>query len=381
MKSLLTPANNHLYLLQAGYSSTTLLIVDATSHKIVKTVPFTDYPFHLTLNRLTNRLYVSGSKLYVIDCATDTLLTTIANVPSGGPIVVNPNTNRIYVADSQSTNHVITVLDGVTDAVVTSLPLTSRVAGIDLNPRTNTLYAVSNDDGTTTVVDGATNTITTVINVGGALGIIAVNPSTNQVYTAVTNTGATAVIDGATNVVTGSIPEQINAIAVNPDINRIYTTGSNSGYLDILDGRTNDWITSVPFNPFVTGRYLGMTVDPATNRLFITGVDSDTIWTVQDKGRARTYISVFPRVGRLNRNVLLLARLRTGNAVIPGKTLTFKVGGIVVGTAVTDGNGLASVNYTLPPNLGTGKKTLLMEFAGDSALASSHQSGTLTVNP
>ena len=87
--------------------------------------------------------------------------------------------------------------------------------------------------------------------------------------------------------------------------------------------------------------------------------------------------------GRSGQAVLLRGLLRRypDAAKLSGKTLTFKMEGATVGTAVTGTDGLARLNYTLSAGLGTGTRTITVEFAGDSAYNAGTGAGTLTVNP
>jgi hypothetical protein len=73
-------------------------------------------------------------------------------------------------------------------------------------------------------------------------------------------------------------------------------------------------------------------------------------------------------------------------AAIQGRTITFSVNGLVVGTAVTDASGVATlpnvslVQNGIPINAGTYVGALGVSFAGDSQYAGSTGSSTLTVN-
>jgi hypothetical protein len=69
------------------------------------------------------------------------------------------------------------------------------------------------------------------------------------------------------------------------------------------------------------------------------------------------------------------------NAPLAGRTLTFKVNNAVVGTAITNSAGTASLPYTIPLNLPLGNQTLRVEFDGDTTYAASFLNTTLTVSP
>ena len=80
--------------------------------------------------------------------------------------------------------------------------------------------------------------------------------------------------------------------------------------------------------------------------------------------------------------VTLTARLRqsANGAYLSGETLTFSVDGVVVGTALTNGSGLAALSYAVPGNASGGIHSLTASFAGDSGHDAGSVTGTLTVH-
>lgn len=74
-----------------------------------------------------------------------------------------------------------------------------------------------------------------------------------------------------------------------------------------------------------------------------------------------------------------ILRRNSDNSFLSGKTVTFKVQGSVVGTGTTNASGVANLSYTIPASLGTGNKTVTVEFAGTTLYNPSSHSNTLTV--
>jgi hypothetical protein len=64
---------------------------------------------------------------------------------------------------------------------------------------------------------------------------------------------------------------------------------------------------------------------------------------------------------------------------IPGKTISFKIDTTSIGTAVTVGNGVASLKYTVPLSLGAGSHVITANFAGDTDYAPNSGTGSLMV--
>lgn len=70
----------------------------------------------------------------------------------------------------------------------------------------------------------------------------------------------------------------------------------------------------------------------------------------------------------------------TDNAALSGKTLEFTVSGTNVGSATTNGSGVATLSYTVPESKVVGPHTLVVSFAGDTQYNSTSTNGTLTIN-
>lgn len=64
---------------------------------------------------------------------------------------------------------------------------------------------------------------------------------------------------------------------------------------------------------------------------------------------------------------------------LSGKTVTFSINGVVVGKALTDNTGTATISCTISQTIGT--YIITANFLGDDIYASSTGKGTLTVNP
>ena len=97
--------------------------------------------------------------------------------------------------------------------------------------------------------------------------------------------------------------------------------------------------------------------------------------------KADSAISIAAVSGAPGNSKYLYASLKrkTDNIVLSGRTLTFKINGNVIGTAVTDGKGKAALLYKLGETYGIGAHTLTAEYAGDANHNASTGAGTLTV--
>lgn len=87
------------------------------------------------------------------------------------------------------------------------------------------------------------------------------------------------------------------------------------------------------------------------------------------------------RLGDIADTVLLRAYLYRQNTHLSvcNKTLTFSVDGVVLGPAVTNGNGRAQLVYVVPPAGGAGDRVLTADWGGDGGYRASGGSATLHV--
>lgn len=108
-----------------------------------------------------------------------------------------------------------------------------------------------------------------------------------------------------------------------------------------------------------------------------------TTGTATFRRYANTTVDVSNVSGVRGETVTLKARLtRTHDGALIGlRSLSFKVDGTLVGSAVTNLMGVATIPYTIPAGAWLGDHAIEVNFAGDDPLNPSSGRGTLTVAP
>ena len=100
---------------------------------------------------------------------------------------------------------------------------------------------------------------------------------------------------------------------------------------------------------------------------------------------SNTSISVPNLSGKWDKTVTLQANLHKpgflgiGSVPVPGKNLLFYVNGNYAGSATTNNNGDAPLNYSIPNNFGSGNYGISVSFTGDNSYNSSSGNGNLNV--
>ncbi|MCX6358268.1 MAG: Ig-like domain repeat protein, partial [Armatimonadetes bacterium] len=94
-----------------------------------------------------------------------------------------------------------------------------------------------------------------------------------------------------------------------------------------------------------------------------------------------TSLSVAAASGSFGQAVTLSATLTKSadGSLLPGKSVSFSLGGTSVGSASTSGFGVAAVSTVLTDSLVAGANTISTAFAGDSSYSACNGTGTLTV--
>ena len=284
-----------------------ILSLPVFAQHLIATVPVGTNPGLLTVNSVTNKIYVVNdlcndnqtcgpSTVTVIDGASDSTTTVDVGIAGISFPAVNSVTNKIYVANGcgsilpcGSSPGTVTVIDGASNSTAT-VNVGYYTGGVAVNLVTNKIYVTNscgndpncNSQGTVTVIDGATNGTTTV-NVGfGPLGV-AINPVTNKIYVANNfcanfvscgSPGTVTVIDGVTNTTT-TVTVGVSPVfaAVNSVTNKIYVSNlcgndlncQSFGTVTVIDGATNltQTINAEAFEPF------GIALNPVTNKIYV----------------------------------------------------------------------------------------------------------------
>ena len=347
--------DNKLYVdtLNLNSKKRDLLVIDCISYKIIDTtrLPGTKYIFsQIEVDTTTKRIYIctpeSNDKIYVINGTTNKIITIIKIEDGVAGITVNSVTNRIYVVNHK--HKAVTVVDGKTNKIIDVIRLQEdmdfafKSGCITVNPYTNRIYVLRDpvskafgimrdaigfyEDRKTKkarkerikrnmskekvviVIDGATNRIIDTIKLDFTRHItskpysdfsnnsqgnvstssIEINPVTNHIYIDFGMGGQIKksykihnfimggqikksykihnfilVIDGSTNKIvdtidTGKGPGQMDVIEINPQTNMIYLNNSHDSTVRIIDGNSNQVISSIKVGGFPTSIKAGL---------------------------------------------------------------------------------------------------------------------------
>ena len=315
-------ATNIIYVLNR--QSDNVSVIDGETNKVIDTISVggtKTIPRVIGVNSITNRVYVivdtqglKGNSFVTIDGERNKVISAR---DVGGPnalpigIGVNSATNLIYVLVHIHIRNLfeVVVIDGNTDKVIETINVGRSdqsviLKDIVVNPATNRIYvsSVESDDEILRVIDGETNEIIDTIILGDAKtdtvesfvdpGMMCVNSTTNHIYIALDNRvlppgGGSfkseftlAVINGENNDVVVILPhEELEGrigVTINPVTNRVYLSGTvpgPAGRVIVIGGETNKIIERIELeNPSFAAE-----VNPLTNLIYSAGDSVDVI--------------------------------------------------------------------------------------------------------
>jgi YVTN family beta-propeller protein len=226
-------------------------------------------------------------------------------------IVVDPLTDKLYVSADK-----VYVIEAYTGVGVGNITTGGYLDHLAINQITNTIYASSSEDGKVYVIDGYTNKLKSYFGSSHNIGSIAVDPNAGSIGSLifVTNeiNGTVSVIDGTTlevkgNVAVGELP---SSIAVDTITKRVYIANTRSNSVSVLDyviydNRTAKFekIENIPVGLFPTS----IVVDSNTGRVYVANSGINTVSVIDYDNRTGKFekiedipVDLFPTLLSIN---------------------------------------------------------------------------------
>jgi hypothetical protein len=265
------PTTDRMYVL--GTSS--LTVVDASSHSVVATVPFPEnnaggsVNAGLAIDTSTDMVYATvQGEVVEMNGSTNTL---VRGLPlSLGTLAFDPATGMLW-GTQPSHSRVVEVNVG-TGSVVANISVAFEPFGITLDPKTGLVYA----DGCNImglvcspeedIVDGTSGAIVATVQLGSPPSM-ALDPSTHIVY--VSGEQQFAAFNGITGKVIFDVDPQtcgpFTNIVIDPSANLVYMAPETFNYLLAYDGATGKLVNMYVFeNPIDQVAF-----NPSTSELYV----------------------------------------------------------------------------------------------------------------
>jgi YVTN family beta-propeller protein len=228
---------------------------------------------------VVNSAYISkilNGPVAVINVHTDNADFFLNTGTNPAETVTIPALNRVYVADLQ--DGTVSVVNSTNQSVVETIVIGAPVAAIDADQVSRTLYVLDFSNGTPGtrlhVIDAETNMETANVVVGSRVQNIAINSNQNRAYITDFYEGL-IVVDITDNSVIMTFPifDLPHGIAVDPNTNIVYVTQLESDSVTVIDSTNLSVIDTLP----VGDGPQWIKLDLPRNRAFVTNEGDGTV--------------------------------------------------------------------------------------------------------
>ncbi|MCI4327191.1 MAG: hypothetical protein L3K16_06125 [Thermoplasmata archaeon] len=235
---------------------------------------------------------VTSGNVSFVNATTNTLLTTVTLDSTAGfvtGLAINLARQEIYVSPAGLTDGTgIAVLNASSLAYERELPGRGGPTWMQYDPTRNDLFEVDQGSGTISIWNGLTDTLSVPsapmrtpyfgATYDGGNGLVYI--ATNNAYDDCTAPGSLTVLDPSVrpnlggSIPTGDGPQQV---AVDPATHRIYVTNLCSNTVSVIDDQNNSLVNlSVP----VGSGPEGIAIDPDNGLVYISDIYDGSIWTI-----------------------------------------------------------------------------------------------------
>lgn len=287
---LINKNSNMLYCIN---ETDNIAVIDLYTNELIKVIPTGKGLWHINMDTLMNRVYVTHSKgLSIIDGYNNEVKKTITT--SGNATIVDQLTHRVYLAGSY-----LSVIDGISGEVIESIFIHENAGrAIELDKSLSHLYVIDNQHSLF-IIDVDSLRLIQTIEVDTNPIDIAVDESTHRVYVVSANNyefhgdleyqGTITVIDGgsgnilnriATGPIYGGNGSLRGIIEVDEELKHIYFVNYyNRSNLYILDGSSSKMIKSIEIGPGA----INITIDKINHKVYVASYWSSFIDIIDGK--------------------------------------------------------------------------------------------------
>lgn len=287
------PVNGYLYV--TNFGSNNISVIDATTNRVVSTIPMPYGIGPIVADTQTGVVYTGDavSTVYGINSSTDRIEWRISLVNAGCPYGCAPDPQTydaangdIYVTDTGNNN--VSVIHGSTAAMW--MPVGSGPNGAAYDSANGDIY-ISNEGSclscmNLTVINGSANRVVGQVSGSGGGPGVAYDGSNGEIFVCENGdqpgfANAVTVVNGATNQVVASIPisTACQAAVYDPVNDYVYITdrsapgGRDQSNVTLVDPAANRIVLTLPAQLGPTG----IAFDSANHKVYVADSDTNNI--------------------------------------------------------------------------------------------------------
>lgn len=217
-----------------------VFMIDGQTNAIVDSTETLSEGFNdLLYDSISNRLYVAGMGLSILDGTSDALLKHYPNYDL--QLFHYRPSDKIFAQHNYSNDSLLVVRDTarLAEVQVPGMDYQSRFAA---NEARGKIYVSIPGTNRVVIMDAATHSITNTVGVAARPGAMAYCPATDEIYVACQYSDSLTVIrgsdDSVSTVYLGAAGDSVTAIIYNAFLGRIYCADQNSGTVAIVNPAT-----------------------------------------------------------------------------------------------------------------------------------------------
>jgi YVTN family beta-propeller protein len=220
--------------------------------------------------------HIEGGFVVAVDVVSDSIVSIKKTGTSPAETAAFEAAGHVYVADL--TDGTVAVVNVANHRIVHTINLGSPVATVGINESTGIVYALDFSNGTAGtnlhVIEAATNTEIDDVAIGTRLQNLTVHAGESRVF-ATDFVDGVIVVETTDHTVATTIPmaNSPHGIAVNPATNRLYVTQLDSDTVEVIDTVS----LGVTATLSVGDRPQWIALDPLRNRAFVTNEGDGTV--------------------------------------------------------------------------------------------------------
>jgi YVTN family beta-propeller protein len=268
--------NRSDYVFITNSCSDNVTVINETTRALVSSIGVGSYPVGIAYDYQSDALYVTNeysNNVSIINC---TSLDTFKNIATGkGPVAAAYDTinDRIFVVDSGANN--VTVIDGSNGTTVISLTVGEYPLGAVFDAAMNEVFVTDDGADTVTVIDATRNQPIARVSVGTEPAAIAYDPLDGEVFVANIVSDNVSVINQYTDRASRAIPvgSDPDAELFVPQEHRVLVANFRTNNISVINTTTDLSIASIGLGALPSG----VVYDNGTGEAFVSDEYSNNL--------------------------------------------------------------------------------------------------------
>lgn len=221
-----------------------------------------------------------GNTVLVIDAATRTVVKTLTVGSVPGAVALDAPGRRLYVANSDAGT--VSVVDVLNDAVSSPIAVGLAPEAIGIEPGGAHVWVANADDGTLSVISAATGMVEGTVPVGGAPRALAFDPVGRQVIVGHGVKGGLTLVPAEARgpflaTILIGFKGAASALEIDPASRRLYVADADAGTVTVLTLGTDTMAPGMIATTPVGAAPRALALDAAGGRLYVSLFDDDSI--------------------------------------------------------------------------------------------------------